>query len=87
MTIRQNLVDNLKSRDLTASRVAAMIGLEASSVSRWVSGETWPTPENLENLAKVIDCEAVELLMSAEQLRLWRVVQALRDVIAVQPTP
>ena len=44
-----------KKKRLSGYRVAKDLGLSAMAVSKWRTGKSLPSPENLERLAKYLD--------------------------------
>ena len=58
----------MKAKGITSVELAGRVGVSKTMVSYWLSGKNFPTPENIEAIAKALGVEPWELLVSREQL-------------------
>lgn len=51
-----------KLNNLSQRELASAVGVSDISVSKWENGKSYPTGENLQRLAEVLNCEPEEIL-------------------------
>ena len=54
--IADRIVQGMQHRGLTVSTMAAAIGVQPYTVTRWVRGKMQPSPDSLRRLATLFDC-------------------------------
>ena len=57
----QRLKELRKSKKLTQSQFAELVGMEDMSISRIENGKRFPQKDNIEKFAKVLECEEKDL--------------------------
>lgn len=56
-----NLEEWLAHRGLKKSQFAKLVGVSPVTVSRWISGESWPMGHHVGNICHVLDCSWSEI--------------------------
>ena len=74
----------LEARKPQLRQAARQMNVQYSTVHRWETGETFPTPENLERLASALGCEPLELLMRPDLVTVWRSVVTIIEAKAAR---
>ena len=62
MELKDNLIRMRKAKGLSQIAVAERLGISRQAISRWETGFSTPSTENLRNLAKLYDVSVDELL-------------------------
>lgn len=62
------LKDTMKSRSLTSVELAERIGVTKATVSYWINGKVFPSPEMLTKIATALDVPMWQLFASKEDV-------------------
>ena len=61
-----NIVGIRVGHGLTQAQVAAMVGVDQTTVAKWESGKAMPRVATLKKLARIFGCTIDDLLKEAE---------------------
>ena len=56
-----------RDRDITQRELSEALSVERSTVAKWETGKSKPSPEMCSKLAAILDCTVDELLKGEEQ--------------------
>ena len=62
------LKDTMKSRSLTSVELAERIGVTKATISYWINGKVFPSPEMLTKIATALNVPLWQLFASAEEV-------------------
>lgn len=60
------LKELMKEKRIASVQLAESVGVSKTMVSYWLSGKNFPTPDNIESIAKALDVPVWRLFMSPE---------------------
>lgn len=61
------LKDIMKAKAVTSIELAAQVGVSKTTVSYWISGKFFPTPEKIELIAKALNVPIWRLFVSPDE--------------------
>lgn len=61
-TIRNNLIDAIKTSGMTQTEIAKKLKIRQPSVANYLSGKTMPSLDTFANLCVILDLDANEIL-------------------------
>lgn len=61
------LKEILKAKAVTSIELAALVGVSKTTVSYWISGKFFPTPEKIELIAKALNVPIWRLFVSPDE--------------------
>src|SRR5574343_191613 len=74
----------LQEKDVSQKELAAKIGKDDQTISRWITGKTYPDAFDINNIAKELKINPAELFGVAPQKISPEILEAIQDPIAVE---
>lgn len=66
---RDNLRYSMEYANMTQRELADAIGIDESTLSRYLRGQIMPTVKNVINMAYILDCDIADLVPCDELIR------------------
>ncbi len=67
VVIKLNLKQHRRKLDITQKELANLLGVDATSVTKWETGEALPRADKLPQLAQILDCKIDDLFDEEER--------------------
>ena len=56
-----------KNKELTQEDLANLLEIDRSNISKWETGDAFPNPQNLQNLAEIFNCSIDDVFKAIKQ--------------------
>lgn len=77
--LSKNLRELRKEKQLTQVDLAALAGFQEASYNRWETGKSWPEPETISSIAKVLSVPESRLFLDTSIISPKIALKVLKD--------